>query len=429
MELAAIGFAVLLGLALLGLPLGVAMILVGMGGFAIQRGIAPALSMSGQKIFDLATSYDLSTLPMFLLMGALVHRARLSEDLYRACNAWIGHRRGGLAMATIGACGGFAAVCGSSMATAATMSRIAMPSMRNYGYADSLGSAAIAAGGTLGILIPPSVPLVIYGLLTQADIGKLFVAGILPGLVMIAAYMAAIFLVVSVRPATGPRGPKEDWPTRFRALSRVWGVVLLFVLVLGGIYLGICTPTEAAGIGSAGALLFTLARGQLGWRGLADSLLEAGRTTASIILVMFGALIFANFLTLSGLVTGLVGAMKAMDLSPTSVILIICLFYLLLGCIFESLGMMLVTIPVFFPVVVALGMDPVWFGIVVVIAVEIGLITPPIGLNVFVVKSTVGDIALVDIVKGITPFVLASLFVLILVIIFPSLALFLPNLM
>jgi C4-dicarboxylate transporter DctM subunit len=429
MESAAIGFGALLACAFLGLPLGLSLLAVGVAGFALQRGTLPALTMAGQQIFDLATNYDLSTLPMFLLMGALVHRANLSEDLYAACNAWIGHRRGGLAMATIGACGGFAAVCGSSMATAATMARIAIPAMRRYRYSDGLGAAAIATGGTLGILIPPSVPMVIYGLLTQADIGKLFIAGIVPGLVMIAAYMLAIALVVRLNPAAGPPGPRSGWVQRWRALSRVWGVALLFVLVLGGIYFGVCTPTEAAGVGSAGALVFTLARGRLGWRALADALLETGRTTAAIFVVMFGALVFGNFLTLTGLVTDLVAGIRALDLPPTAVILLICVVYLFLGCIFESLGMMLITIPVFFPVVTSLGLDPIWFGIVVVIVVEIGLITPPIGMNVFVVKSVIGDIALGTIFRGLIAFVLASMLVLLAIVFFPGLALFLPRLM
>jgi tripartite ATP-independent transporter DctM subunit len=429
METAAYGFLVLLACAFVGLPLGLAMLAVGVGGFALQRGFQPALSMAGQQIFDLATNYDLSTLPMFLLMGALVHRANLSEDLYAACNAFLGHRRGGLAMATIGACGGFAAVCGSSMATAATMARISIPPMRRYRYADSLGTAAIAAGGTLGILIPPSVPMVIYGLLTQADIGKLFVAGIAPGLAMILAYIVAIDVTVRLNPAAGPRGPRAAWSERWRTLARIWGVALLFILVLGGIYFGVCTPTEAAGVGSAGALAFTLLRRRLDWKTLAESLLESGRTTTSIFVVMFGALVFANFLTLTGLVTDLVGAMRNFELSSIQVVLIICAIYLVLGCVFESLGMMLVTIPVFFPVIVSYGMDPIWFGIVVVIVVEIGLITPPVGMNVFVVKSVVGDVSIGTVFRGIAPFVLASVLVLLAVIFWPGLALFLPRLM
>jgi C4-dicarboxylate transporter, DctM subunit len=429
METAAYGFLVLLACAFVGLPLGLTMLAVGVGGFALQRGFQPALSMAGQQIFDLATNYDLSTLPMFLLMGALVHRANLSEDLYAACNAFLGHRRGGLAMATIGACGGFAAVCGSSMATAATMARISIPSMRRYRYADSLGTAAIAAGGTLGILIPPSVPMVIYGLLTQADIGKLFVAGIVPGLVMILAYILAIAVTVRINPAAGPRGPRAAWSERWQALSRVWGVALLFVLVLGGIYFGVCTPTEAAGVGSAGALAFTLLRRRLNWKTLAESLLESGRTTTSIFVVMFGALVFANFLTLTGLVTDLVAAMRSLELSSIQVVLLICAVYLVLGCVFESLGMMLVTIPVFFPVIVSFGMDPIWFGIVVVIVIEIGLITPPVGMNVFVVKSVVGDVSIGTVFRGIAPFVAASVLVLLAVIFWPAWALFLPRLM
>jgi tripartite ATP-independent transporter DctM subunit len=301
--------------------------------------------------------------------------------------------------------------------------------MRRYDYADSLSTASVAAGGTLGILIPPSVPMVVYGLLTQADIGKLFIAGLLPGLLMIAVYLLAIALTVRRNPAIGRPGPRSDWVERWLSLGRVWGVAVLFVLVLGGIYFGVCTPTEAAGIGSAGALLFILVRGRLSWQTMMGSLLEAGRTTTAIFIVMIGALVFANFLTMTGMIVELVAWIERSQMTPTQVLIAICVIYLMLGCVFESLGMMLVTIPVFFPVVQALGIDLVWFGVIVVIAIEIGLITPPVGMNIFVVKSVAGAVSIGTVVRGILPFVLASMVVLLAVVLFPSLALFLPGLM
>lgn len=426
---ALIGFSVLLAVVMVGVPLGTAMILIGVGGFALIRGLPAALTMAGQQILDLATNYDLSVLPMFLLMGILVQRARLSDDLYKTCNAWLGHLPGGLALATIGACGGFAAVCGSSMATAATMSKMAMPPMRKFGYSEGLGAASIAAGGTLGILIPPSVPMVLFGILTQTDIGKLFIAGIVPGLIMIAAFFLAILTMVMVKPSIGPRGPKVSWGERIRATGSTWAVLVLFLVVLGGIYLGVFTPTEAAGIGSAGALLFALSRKALSFRDFVGALLETGRTTTSIFFVAFGALIFATFLTLTGMIGQVVGLIGEWGMTPLQMIFFVCVIYFLLGCVFESMGMMILTVPVFYPIAQSLGIDPIWFGIIVVIMVELSLITPPIGMNLFVVKKVIGDLDMGTLFLNIWPFVGASVLVLVLVIAFPSLATYLPTIM
>jgi C4-dicarboxylate transporter, DctM subunit len=424
-----IGFAALLGLAFVGVPLGFAMLLVGLVGFMVERNLNAALSMTGQQVLDFSTNYGLTVLPLFVLMGTFIHRARLSEELYDATNAWLGHRRGGLAMATIAACAGFAAVSGSSLATAATMSKVAMPPMRRFNYADSLASGTIAAGGTLGILIPPSVPMVIYGILTETDIGKLFIAGIVPGLLLVVLFFAAISLVTLIRPEMGPRGERMTWPQRWRTMQKVWGIVVLFVVVLGGIYVGVFTPTEAAAIGAAGAMLFALGRGMLDLTALFRSLVDAGRTTAMIFLVGFGALVFANFINLAGLPAAMVDWIDSLDVSPVGVVLAICLIYIVLGCVFDSLAMLLLTVPIFFPIVEPLGIDPVWFGIVVIIVVEIGLITPPIGMNVFMVNTVLRDIDIWTIFNGVWPFLVATLVGLGLIIVFPQIALFLPGLM
>ena len=430
MEVSIVGFLVLFLICFLGVPLGFSLILIGLAGFAYLRGDwGPALAMSGQQILDLSTNYGLTVLPLFVLMGTFIHRAQLSEDLYDSTNAWLGHRRGGLAMATIAACGGFAAVSGSSLATAATMAKVAMPSMRRFGYADSLAAGSIAAGGTLGILIPPSVPMVIYGILTETDIGKLFIAGVLPGMLLIAVYLGSISAVTRVNPELGPPGERAPWSDRWRSLSRVWAVLALFVLVLGGIYLGIFTPTEAAGIGATGALLFALARRRMGWRDFVDSLIDAGLTTGMIFVVAFGALIFSNFVNLAGLPDAMVEWITSLNVSPIGVVIAMCVIYLLLGCVFDSLAMLLLTVPIFAAIVEPLGVDLIWFGIVVIIVVEIGLITPPIGMNVFVVKTVLHDVSLWAIFRGVWPFVVASIIGLALIIIFPGIALVLPNLM
>ena len=450
MTVSLIGFAVLLALIFFGVPLGFALIAVGLVGFAWvradmvgqalltwgegglalnARAVNGALVMAGQQMFDQVTNYGLTVIPLFVLMGAFIHRSQLAQELYDAANAFVGHRRGGLAMGTIAACGGFGAVCGSSLATAATIARVAMPSMRRFGYHDRLSAGAIAAGGTLGIMIPPSVPMVIYGLLSETDIARLFMAGILPGLLLIALFFGAIAVTTWRDPAAGPPGPRTPWGQRLHLLARVWGVVVIFVVIIGGIYAGIFTPTEAAGIGVAAAALFAWARGKLGLRALRESLVETGITTGMIFVISFGAVIFSNFVNLAGFTAAISGWLVGLQADPLTVVIAICAIYLVMGCVFDSLAMIILTVPIFATILKPMGVDMVWFGIVVVIAVELGLITPPIGINVFVVKSSVPDVDVWAVFRGVLPFVLAMLLALALVLAWPGLATTLPALM
>lgn len=420
------GLVILLALMLAGVPIAFAMAIVGYGGAALIVGWQPALHMLAQVTFDTGLSYTLSVVPLFILMGNLVNVAGLSDELYAAAHAWLGHRRGGLALATCAACAGFSAVCGSSLATAATMARVAMPPMRRYGYADSLAAGVIAAGGTLGILIPPSVILVLYGIMTQQDIGKLFIAGIVPGLVGMLGYMLAVHVMTTLRPELGPRAEPLPWPQRWRALRGVGGMLALFALVIGGIYFGIFTATEAAGIGAGGALLFALFRRALSFQALYRALSDAARTTAMMFTVLIGALLFANFINLAGLPDDLTRWVQAYDLSPYGVLALILLIYLLLGAVLESLSMVLLTVPIFFPLVQALGFDPLWFGIIVVVMTEISLITPPVGLNVFVLKAVLPDVGTGTVFRGVLPFIVADIGRIVLLILLPGLVTFLP---
>ena len=424
-----IGFAALLALALLRLPIGFGMAIVGFFGFAIYVGWGPALALVGQTTYGTVLNYEYSVLPLFILMGNFVNRAGLSDELYAASHAFLGHLRGGLAMATIVACGGLSAVSGSSLATAATMAKVAMPPMRRYGYADSLATGSIAAGGTLGILIPPSVVLVIYGIITSTDIGKLFIAGIVPGVVSILLYAAAIQIVTRVWPELAPLAERTGWGERLRALRRVWGVLLLFAIVMGGIYGGVFTATEAAGIGASGAFLFALGRRALTLRLLFRVLVESARTSAMMFFVLIGALVFSNFINIAGLPAGLSDWVQSFDVAPIVVILLIAGMYIVLGCVFESFSMMLLTVPTFFPLVTGLGFSPIWFGIFVVVVMEIGLITPPVGINVFVLRAVLPEVSTATIFRGVTPFWITDIGRLTLLIFVPGLAVFLPGLM
>ena len=424
---ALIGLAVLLLLAFLRIPIAIVMILVGFAGMTYVLNPVGALYNVGQTAYDAAINYELSVVPLFVLMGNFVARARLASELYNASNAFLGHRKGGLAMATVVACGGFSAICGSSLATAATMSKVAMPSMRRFNYSDRLAAGSIAAGGTLGILIPPSVMLVIYGILTQQSIGKLFAAGILPGILGVLLYLAAVRYVTWRRPEEGPAAEKTSWPDRWRALSQVWGVILLFGVVMGGIYGGVFSPTEAAGIGAMGAFCVALIRGALTWKVLYEILIESVETTAMLFTVLIGALLFANFVNYTDFPQALLGFAQQFADTPWLVIVAILVIYVLLGCVFESLSMILLTVPIFFPLVRDLGYDPIWFGIVVVVVTEISLITPPVGLNVFVLRGVLPDVKTSTIFKGVTPFWVADLFRLALIVLIPALSLWLPG--
>lgn len=443
MTAALIGFAIVLILVLVRLPIVFAMGLVGTLGFAYERGgsifdergLKAAMSMVGRQITDTAQDYGLSVVPLFILMGLFVNKGGMAKELYAVSNAFLGHMRGGIAMATVAACGGFSAICGSSLATAATMSKVAMPEMRRYGYSDELSTASIAAGGTLGILIPPSVILVIYGLLTETSIGKLFMAGILPGAMGILFYLFAVRWTVWRNPESGPAGERAGWGERLLALKSVWAVLLLFFLVIGGLYgafdfepLNLTfSPTEAAGMGAMGAFLIALSRGGLSITSTLEVLKETTFTAAALFSVLIGAQIFSNFINLAGLPEALIAMVTAYDVPNFMVILMILGIYIILGCVFESLSMLLLTVPIFFPLVVSLGYDPIWFGIVVVVVTEISLITPPVGLNVFILKGVVGDVSTATIFKGVTPFWIADIFRLALIVLIPWLVLVLPE--
>jgi C4-dicarboxylate transporter, DctM subunit len=412
-----------------GMPIGFAMGLSAFVGTLLLIDGQAALALLGQTAYDTAVTYNLSVVPMFVLMGYLAGEAKLSEALYRACNAWLGHRRGGLALATIGGCGAFAAICGSSLATAATMAQIALPEMRRYNYDDRLATGAVAAGGTIGILIPPSVIMVIYGLLTETSISRLFLAGFLPGILTVVGFMLAIVVVTRLDPRLGPPALRASARERLRALRNVWGPAVLFLLVIGGLYLGVFSPTEAASIGAVGALLLGLLNGSLDRQGIARSLLETVKTTAMIFTILIGAILFNNFLILAAMPSLVSGWITGLALGKTAILLVIVGMYFILGCLLDSLAMILLTIPIVFPIIQALGYDPVWFGIIIVMVVELGLITPPIGMNVFVIKGIARDVPLETIFRGVTPFIIAQIVLLLVLIAFPQIALWLPSTM
>jgi tripartite ATP-independent transporter DctM subunit len=426
---ALLGFAAFLALAFLRVPMAFAMGIVGFFGFAYKVNFSAAASMIAQTTYETGLSYTLSVIPLFILMGNFVVRARMSEELYHAAYTFLGHRRGGLAMSTIVASAGFGSICGSSIATAATFAKVAYPSMRRFGYKDSLAAGAIAGGGTLGILIPPSVIMVIYGVMTETSIGKVFVAGILPGIVATLLLCLAVAWITWRDPKAGPPGKHSSWPERLEAIKHVWPVVMLFVLVIGGIYGGVFTATEGAGIGAGGAFLFALARRALSWRVLVEVLIESVRTTSMLFMILIGALIFANFINYTTMPTDLKDLVAQFQVHPILVIVAICVIYVVLGTAMEELSMILLTVPVLFPVVVALGFEPVWFGIIVVIVVQIGLISPPVGMNIFVVKSLLRHLTISTVFRGVTPFTVALVALLTIVVAFPPLATYLPSFM
>ena len=424
---AIIGFVALFTLMLLRVPVGMAMGLVGVCGYSYIAGSGPALKLIGQTSMRTVTDYTFGVIPMFMLMGAFVSVSGVSRELFRAANAFIGHLRGGLGMATVIACGGFAAICGSSVATAATFSSVAYPEMRRFGYPQSFSTGVIAAGGTLGAMLPPSTVLAVYAILTQQDIGKLFMAGIIPGLLAMGMYVLTIFIIVKVKPDWLPRGPATSWAERFAGLKDVWAPLLLFVFVIGGLYGGFFTPTEAGGVGATGAFLLGVLRGKLDRAGILEALLSATRTAAAVFTVLIGALIFGYFLTITQTPQKLTGFLTELGLGPYGVLALIMVMYLILGCLMDAMAMIILTVPIIFPVIVQLGFDPIWFGIIIVMTVELGLIHPPVGMNVFVIKSVVHDVSFMTIFKGVIPFVLTDILRLIILIAFPMIALWLPG--
>ncbi|MGL4573341.1 MAG: TRAP transporter large permease [Burkholderiaceae bacterium] len=424
---ALIGFAVMLGLMALRVPLAIAMAVVGFVGMGIMRTWPAAIASTSQVVFETGSMYLLSVVPLFILMGNLVTRAGMSRELFQLAYTFIGHLRGGLAMSTVTACAGFGAICGSSIATAATMSKVAYPPMKKLGYSDSLSAAAISAGGTLGIMIPPSTVFVLYGIITDVNIGKLFAAGILPGILCATLMCIAIYIVALRNPTAAPAGPRSNWKERFAAIKDIWAVVALFVLVMGGIYGGIFTATEGAGIGAFGGFCFALARRALTWRTLLDTLAESARTTAMIFTILIGAMIFSNFMNFTTFPNDLKDFVVGLNVSPIWIVVAICIIYVLLGMVMEELAIVLLTVPIFFPLVTSLGFDGVWFGVLIVMVVMLGLITPPVGLNLFVVNTLLPQVGLKRLYSGIWPFVYAQLVCLAVLIFVPQLSMFLAN--
>ena len=425
---AAIGFIALFALMMLRVPVGIAMGTVGVLGFGYVVGdIGPALKILAQSPIRTATDAEFAVIPLFLLMGAFASSSGMSRELFRASNTFLGHFRGGLGIATIAACGGFAAICGSSVATAATFSKVAYPEMRQYGYPQSFATGVIAAGGSLGIMIPPSTVFAVYGLITEQDIGKLFIAGVVPGILAIGMYILTINIIALVRPGFLPKTPRHSWAERRAALRDIWAVVLLFFFIIGGLYAGVFTATEAAGMGAAGAFIIAVLRRKLSREEFMRSLIESLRTSASVFTILIGALIFGYFLTVTQVPQRLTEFLTGLGLGPYGVLVLIMLMYLVLGCIMDAMAMIILTIPIVFPVIKALGFDPIWFGVIIVMTVELGLIHPPVGMNVFVIKSVIKDVKLSTVFKGVMPFVVTDIIRLAILIAFPILATWLPS--
>ena len=434
--LALLGFAAVLALIFVRMPIGLAMLLCGGVGVYFTTGSwTPVLAQLKSLTYDTFSSYSLSIVPLFLLMGQFATRGGLSESLFKAAAAWLGHRRGGIAMAAIGACAGFGAICGSSLATAATMSQVALPEMRRYGYSGALSTGCLAAGGTLGILIPPSVILVIYAIITEQNIAKMFVAAFIPGILAALGYMATIAIYVRFAPAAGPARERADYRERLRVLAEVWPVLVIFILVIGGIYLGWFTPTEGAAVGAAGTGLIALARGRLGWTALRDCILGTAEASAMIFFIILGATVFNTFLAFTQMPQAAADWVGNAGVSPMLVLVAVLACYLVFGCVMDSLSMILLTVPIFFPIITAMDFGltaeetAIWFGILVLIVVEVGLITPPVGLNLFILNSLAPDVPLSATYRGIVPFVASDLVRVAILTAFPAVTLVLVRLL
>jgi C4-dicarboxylate transporter, DctM subunit len=424
---AVVGFLILFALMLLRVPVGMALGLVGVSGFAYLVNGDAALKIVGHTSMRTVTDYTFGVIPMFILMGAFVSNSGMSRELFRAANGFLGHRRGGLGVATIAACAGFAAISGSSVATAATFSTVAYPEMRHYKYPQPFAAGVIAAGGTLGAMFPPSTVLAVYGIITEQDIGKLFVAGIMPGILAASMYMLTVAVIVWARPNYLPAGPRVPWRERIEGLLDVWATLLLFCFVIGGLYGGLFTPTEAGGVGAAGAFLIGILRGRLRRVDVRRSLLQATRTAAAVFTVLIGALLFGYFLAITQTPQKVTAFLTGLGLGRYGVLALIMLMYLVLGCLMDALAMVILTVPIIFPVIKELGFDPVWFGVIIVMTVELGLIHPPVGMVVFVIKSVIPELNFSTIFSGVLPFIVTDLVRLVILISFPMIALWLPS--
>jgi tripartite ATP-independent transporter DctM subunit len=422
-----LGLVLLFVLIILHVPIGVSMGLTGFVTIGYLIGFGPAIGLFGAEGREVVSSEGLAVVASFILMGAFANLSGLAQDMYRLAYAFLGHMKGGLALATVGGCAGFGSVSGSSVATTATMTRIALPEMAQRGYATTLSTGSIAAGGTLGMLIPPSIVMIIYGILTEEFIIALFAAALIPGLLSVVVYFGAIRLLVWAKPSIGPAGPALPWKERLRILGQSWGVVTLAVIVSGGLYTGVFSAAESASVGVSIAFLFAVFRGKVNWKSFFDTLLEAAATTGMIYVIIIGAHIFSFFMTLSGLPEQIVGTIEASGLSKWAILILLYIMFIILGSIFDTIAAMVITLPFVFPLIISLGFDPIWWGVINVIVMEIGMITPPIGMNVFIMHGMAKDVPLRTIFKGIAPFAAADLVRLALVTAFPALALWLPS--
>ena len=423
-----VGIAVLVFLFMLKMPVAFAMALVGLAGFAYLTSPEAALGLLGRDIFDEFSSYPLSVIPMFILMGTFAFASGISQRLFKTTYAWIGHWRGGLTIATVFASAGFGAICGSSTATAATMGKISLPEMKKYRYDDTLATGTVAAAGTLGILIPPSTVLIVYGILTEESIGKLFVAGVFPGILLSIFFALTVAFLCWRNPAIGPPGAPSSWKQRFQALSGIIEAVILFVLAIGGLFGGLFSPTQAGAIGAGGTLIIGIVRRQLTWRKFIDAGTEGLRTACMVLFIITGAVVFGHFMAVSRLPFILAEWLGTLPIPAMAVMMVIIVIYFIGGFFMDAMGLIVVTVPIFFPIVLKLGFDPIWFGVIIVLVGEIGVITPPVGVNVFVIKGIAPEIPLHQIFKGIVPFLIALIILMALLMIFPQIATFFPAL-
>jgi C4-dicarboxylate transporter, DctM subunit len=426
-----VGVLILLAVMLTGMPIAFVFGLLGFLGVIYMIGLEPALNMLALDTWEVFSSYTLTVIPLFLLMGMIAFHSGISQRLYYAGHVLFGRVRGGLAMGTILACAAFSACCGSSPATAATMGAVSLPEMRRYKYSDALATGCVAAAGSLGILIPPSITMVIYGIMTENSIGKLFIAGIIPGLVLTILYIITVALVTAVRPdMVGPAAPSSTIQEKIKAvLEGVGETIAVFALIMGGLFLGFFTPTEAGAAGAAGLLLLALARRQLSWKGFQAAVGSSLSTTAMIMLIIAGATIYGHFLALTRLPVVAAEWVMGLGWHPYAVMLVVAGIYLIGGCVMDSLALLLLTLPIFYPVALQLGFDPIWFGVMIVIFMEMAVITPPVGINVYVIKGVAGDVPLGTIFKGIVPFLIAEIVMVLLLLFFPQMATYLPSLM
>jgi C4-dicarboxylate transporter DctM subunit len=422
-----IGIVILILIFLLGMPVGFAMAFVGFAGFCYLVSPEAGLSILARDVFSNFSSYSLTVIPMFVLMGSIAYAAGMSRRLYDAGYTIFGQMRGGLAMATIAACAGFAAMCGSTNATAAAMGRVALPEMKRYNYNDSLATGSLAAAGSLGILIPPSTIFIIYGILTEQSIGKLFIAGVIPGVLLAALFMAVVFLLCLRNPSLAPAGAPTSWIEKLTGLTGVIEMLILFALVIGGLFLGWFSPTQAGAAGAFGALLIGLARQQLSWQGFLFAIKDALRITCMVMVIVTGAIIFGHFIAVAKIPLVLSEWVGGLSFPPAAIMAIIVLMYLLGGCFMDALALITLTVPIIYPVVIILGFDPIWFGVIIVLVTEMGVITPPVGVNVYVIKGIAQDVPLETIFKGIFPFLAALVIAVAILIAFPQIATFLPS--